>query len=136
MYAYSDFVTYSSGVYARSKGAVVLGAHAVKMIGWGTTSAGVDYWLVANLWGEDWGEGGFARIRRGVNECGIEVRPRPSPHLLSPALECQRLTRQTRLHRRLSPRAIQTHQCASSSTPDSLGLLKVMSDCKRGHASL
>ena len=81
MYAYSDFVTYSSGVYARSKGAVVLGAHAVKMIGWGTTSAGVDYWLVANLWGEDWGEGGFARIRRGVNECGIEVRPTPSPPL-------------------------------------------------------
>ena len=87
MYAYSDFVTYSSGVYARSKGAVVLGAHAVKMIGWGTTSAGVDYWLVANLWGEDWGEGGFARIRRGVNECGIEVRATPSPHLCRPLSE-------------------------------------------------
>jgi len=27
---------------------------------------------VANSWNESWGEKGFFRILRGVNECGIE----------------------------------------------------------------
>merc|ERR1711970_1169222 len=48
------------------------GGHAVKMIGWGSES-GTDYWLVANSWGTtQWGEGGFFKIKRGTNECGIE----------------------------------------------------------------
>ena len=32
-----------------------------------------EYWIAANSWGPDWGEAGFFRIRRGVNECGIEI---------------------------------------------------------------
>ena len=43
----------------------------VALAGWGS-DGGVDYWKVANSWGTTWGEGGFFRIRRGVNECGIE----------------------------------------------------------------
>ena len=33
---------------------------------------GQDYWIVANSWNEDWGNGGFFNIAKGNNECGIE----------------------------------------------------------------
>ncbi|EPB68434.1 papain family cysteine protease [Ancylostoma ceylanicum] len=50
------------------------GAHAVKVIGWGSEN-GTDYWLIANSWNTDWGEDGmlrYFRIVRGINNCGIE----------------------------------------------------------------
>ena len=31
------------------------------------------FWqIVANSWGKDWGQNGYFRIKRGVNECEIE----------------------------------------------------------------
>ncbi|CAM9758212.1 unnamed protein product, partial [Hapterophycus canaliculatus] len=69
---YSDFLTYTGGVYSFDSGSY-MGGHAVKIIGWGTDEeSGEDYWLVANSWNPSWGEGGMFRILRGVNECGIE----------------------------------------------------------------
>jgi len=67
---YADFETYVSGVYVHKTGAY-MGGHAVKIIGWGVDN-GQSYWTVANSWNTDWGEQGFFRIIRGVNECGIE----------------------------------------------------------------
>jgi cathepsin C len=46
--------------------------HAVVAVGWGVTADGIKYWIVKNTWGEDWGEHGYFRIRRGTDECGIE----------------------------------------------------------------
>jgi len=69
---YEDFLTYKSGVYQHKTGGVD-GGHAVKLIGWGTEN-GVDYWLVANSWNEDWGDKGTFKILRGKNECGIEAQ--------------------------------------------------------------
>jgi len=48
-----------------------LGGHAVKILGWGVEKD-VPYWLVANSWNYDWGDGGFFKILRGHDECGIE----------------------------------------------------------------
>ncbi|GAB2234624.1 hypothetical protein Droror1_Dr00003881 [Drosera rotundifolia] len=68
---YEDFAYYKSGVYKHITGEV-LGGHAVKLIGWGTTADGEDYWLIANQWNRNWGDDGYFKIRRGTNECGIE----------------------------------------------------------------
>ncbi|GAB6019648.1 hypothetical protein CHUAL_001206 [Chamberlinius hualienensis] len=67
---YEDFITYKSGVYYHITGSA-LGGHAVRMFGWGNEK-GEDYWLLANSWNTDWGDNGFFKIRRGVNECEIE----------------------------------------------------------------
>ncbi|KAK7284491.1 hypothetical protein RJT34_19237 [Clitoria ternatea] len=68
---YADFAYYKSGVYKHVTGPV-LGGHAAKLIGWGTTDDGEDYWLLANQWNREWGDDGYFKIRRGANECGIE----------------------------------------------------------------
>ena len=72
-YVLSDFREYAGGVYHRTAGATFQGGHAIKIVGWGVDAqTGMPYWTIANSWGEDWGEKGFFRIRRGTNECGIE----------------------------------------------------------------
>ncbi|KAL1115134.1 hypothetical protein AAG570_007165 [Ranatra chinensis] len=71
-----DFFMYSGGIYKCSAlPGSESGFHSVRIVGWGQEQQGgrpVKYWTVANSWGQDWGEGGFFRIRRGVNECKIE----------------------------------------------------------------
>lgn len=67
---YADFLTYKSGVYQHTTGQL-LGGHAIKIIGWGVENS-TPYWLVANSWNTYWGAGGFFKILRGQDECGIE----------------------------------------------------------------
>ncbi|KAM0869623.1 hypothetical protein ACQ4PT_040551 [Festuca glaucescens] len=68
---YEDFAHYKSGVYKHVTGDM-MGGHAVKLIGWGTSDVGEDYWLLANQWNRGWGDDGYFKIIRGTNECGIE----------------------------------------------------------------
>jgi len=67
---YEDFLTYTSGVYKHVSGGYE-GGHAIRILGYGVDN-GVKYWLIANSWNEHWGEKGYFRMIRGVNECGIE----------------------------------------------------------------
>ena len=82
MTVHSDLFMYNSGIYSysgltgdRMKGGDTA-THSVRIIGWGSSrvrgSNHIKYWLVANSWGSQWGEGGYFRIKRGTNECGIE----------------------------------------------------------------
>ncbi|VVC26950.1 Cysteine peptidase, cysteine active site,Peptidase C1A, papain C-terminal,Cysteine peptidase [Cinara cedri] len=71
---YDDFPHYKSGIYQKTPGAKRLGAHAVKLIGWGEEN-GVPYWLLVNSWSKNWGDRGLFKIIRGQNECGIETGP-------------------------------------------------------------
>uniref|UniRef100_A0A8D8XZ10 Cysteine proteinase CG12163 n=1 Tax=Cacopsylla melanoneura TaxID=428564 RepID=A0A8D8XZ10_9HEMI len=49
--------------------------HAVIVVGYGEEKKRfgktIPYWIVRNTWGEDWGEKGYFRIKRGNNICGI-----------------------------------------------------------------
>jgi len=70
MYVYSDFMSYTGGIYTQAWGTYI-GGHAIKIIGWGTQN-GVNYWIISNSWGSTWGETGHARIAFG--QVGIETQ--------------------------------------------------------------
>jgi len=68
---YEDFLTYKSGVYEYTTGAY-LGGHCIKILGWGVTSDGTEYWQCNNQWTTYWGNEGTFLIQRGVDMVGIE----------------------------------------------------------------
>ena len=45
--------------------------HVVEVVGWGVHE-GTDYWEIRNSWGEYWGEAGFGKVLRGVDDSMIE----------------------------------------------------------------
>lgn len=73
MTVHQDFFHYRDGIYRRSNYGdnYMMGLHSVRVLGWGE-ERGDKYWIVANSWGQNWGENGYFRIARGENESDIE----------------------------------------------------------------
>ncbi|XP_022083420.1 cathepsin B-like [Acanthaster planci] len=67
---YQDFPIYRSGVYRHTSDKAI-GRSALKILGWGD-EGDQKYWLCANSWNTEWGDKGFIKILRGINECQIE----------------------------------------------------------------
>lgn len=73
------FQFYSSGVIDSDSCGTNLD-HGVLVVGYGTEN-GLDYWLVKNSWGSEWGDNGYVKIARNDNStdtpgiCGIATTP-------------------------------------------------------------
>ncbi|CAN0846365.1 Probable cysteine protease RD21B [Linum grandiflorum] len=93
-----EFQLYQSGVFTGQCGTQL--DHGVVAVGYGTEN-GVDYWIVRNSWGPEWGEKGYIKMERNVaktktGKCGIAMQasyptkkgpnpPNPGPTPPTPA---------------------------------------------------
>ncbi|KAI3428334.1 hypothetical protein D9Q98_006714 [Chlorella vulgaris] len=71
------FRFYSGGLYTNPQCATAPADldHAVIISGFGTDEEDEDYWLVKNIWSPFWGEGGYMRVSRSPNDCGVSAEP-------------------------------------------------------------
>jgi len=60
----------ATGVYARSEKSIFVRYQFAKLIGWGNEN-GTDYWLLVNSWGNEWGQNGLFKMRKGIDECQL-----------------------------------------------------------------
>ncbi|MGC4120964.1 MAG: C1 family peptidase [Myxococcales bacterium] len=68
MRAYDDLSYYTGGVYEPVNTTQGSGMHAVVFVGYNDAGG---YWIVRNSWGDDWGEGGYFRIKYGTSSLGL-----------------------------------------------------------------
>ena len=69
------WMDYDNGIIMNVTGCGTHLDHCVQVTGYNSTvlanGAAVDYWIVRNSWGADWGNGGYLYIQRGYDVCGI-----------------------------------------------------------------
>jgi len=63
-----DWESYSGGIMRKCSNSSV--DHTAVIVGY-NTSNGIDYWIVRNSWGTDWGISGYIYIERHHNLCDI-----------------------------------------------------------------
>lgn len=61
---------YTGGIYQDTTGDLDI-VHDISVVGYGVED-GTKYWVVRNSWGTHWGEEGFFRVVRGINNIAIE----------------------------------------------------------------
>jgi C1A family cysteine protease len=61
---------YTTGIYHDLTGDTSI-VHDISIVGFGVED-GVKFWTVRNSWGTHWGEQGFVRVIRGINNIAIE----------------------------------------------------------------
>lgn len=74
-----SFQMYKSGIYSDPDCGFELD-HGVLLIGYGYDKEyDMDYWIIKNSWSDSWGENGYIRIQRNIDDprglCGIAMAP-------------------------------------------------------------
>ncbi|KAL1494131.1 hypothetical protein ABEB36_009777 [Hypothenemus hampei] len=65
---------YESGIFSDNTCSKTTTNHAVLAVGYNKdNTTDLDYWIVKNSWGTSWGEDGYFKIKRGVNECAFAM---------------------------------------------------------------
>lgn len=62
---------YTSGIYEDKTGDLNI-VHDISVVGFGVENS-TKYWVVRNSWGSHFGESGFVRVIRGINNIAIET---------------------------------------------------------------
>jgi len=65
----STWQNYAGGIIRANCGRAL--DHCVMITGYNTSADSVDYWIVRNSWGTDWGIAGYLYVERGHDLCGI-----------------------------------------------------------------
>jgi len=69
-----DFASYGGGIFNGMCSTTV--DHAVSAVGFGNQD-GVEYWIIRNSWGSNWGENGYIRIKdKGNCHLSFDTTPR------------------------------------------------------------
>ena len=73
MKIYPNFYSFDpkKDIYKWNKIGPQVGGHAVEIIGWGIEK-NTKYWIIKNSWGKNWGDKGYFKMIRGINDCEIE----------------------------------------------------------------
>jgi len=74
-----SFQMYKSGIYSDPDCGFELD-HGVLLIGYGyDKDYDMNYWIIKNSWSDSWGENGYIRIQKNINDerglCGIAMDP-------------------------------------------------------------
>lgn len=69
MLNFSENVVQNEGVYVTDQNFTTDDIdHVMEVAGWGQTASGLKYWVIRNSWGTYWGDAGWLKLRRGVNQ--------------------------------------------------------------------
>mmetsp|Transcript_33313 Transcript_33313/g.51667 ORF Transcript_33313/g.51667 Transcript_33313/m.51667 type:complete len:368 (-) Transcript_33313:29-1132(-) len=63
-------LNYKGGIFHDHTGSMQI-KHVVSLVGWGGVGSS-KYWIARNSWGSYWGENGYFRIARGINNMNLE----------------------------------------------------------------
>jgi C1A family cysteine protease len=71
----TTFRQYSSGIF-NDPNCGSEHNHATNVVGMGIEN-GIEYWVMRNSWGSDWGENGYMRMQivDGNGQCGVQMWP-------------------------------------------------------------